>query len=55
MSPYSMTVRSGADVGSLDREIHLLPLSLGDSEFPDRILMDVKLMLESEGCLSGRD
>jgi len=38
MSPYSMTVRSGADVGSLDREIHLLPLLLDDSESPKRYL-----------------
>ena len=50
-----MTVRSGADVGSPDREIHLLPLLLDDSESPGAISVDVILIPESEGCLSERD
>jgi hypothetical protein len=53
--PIPFVIRGETDVGSPDREIHPLLLLLDDSEYPRTCMVDVKLMIEFEGCLSGRD
>jgi hypothetical protein len=53
--PIPIVIRGETDVGSPDREIHPLLLLLDDSEYPRTCMVDETLMIESEGCLNGRD